>query len=114
MTDEENLIAALDACDRHIEELRREFKARTAAIAPRLTKPLPRPSKIRRVAMDDNGELDDLVAEGVYVHLERMDEGSWWLKVGPDAEGKEVTVWLQTSRPSRTKITPDVMVEGPE
>ena len=57
------------------------------------------------IRLDDVGGLDDLVAEGVkFFHLERMDEGAWWMQLHL-ADGSSIVVWLTTARPASTKIT---------
>jgi hypothetical protein len=31
------------------------------------------------VRLDHEGGLDEVLARDAYVHLERMDEGAWWM-----------------------------------
>ncbi len=39
---------------------------------------------VNRIQYDDNGELDEIVEHDTFVHLERMDDGYWFLCVGDD------------------------------
>ena len=43
------------------------------------------------------GELDEVVAEDVSVHLEQQDDNQWWMGI-TDAAGGTVHVWLTTPR----------------
>lgn len=54
------------------------------------------PVEIRR---DDNGEIDEIVAENASVHLERMDSDAWFLVVyGQDGKGE--AIWLRREKRS--------------
>ena len=56
------------------------------------------------IRTDGDGALDEVVASGIqHFHLERMDEGFWWMALNFN-DGTEITVHLTTARPSRTKI----------
>lgn len=41
-------------------------------------------SELIRVTHDEAGDLDEFVARGVNVHLERMDDCDWWMAVDFD------------------------------
>ncbi len=54
---------------------------------------------------DADGELDDVVVRDVeWVHLERMDEGAWWLGVYLRGKRDRLVIWLAADRPARTKV----------
>lgn len=56
------------------------------------------------IRLNKAGELDEVVASDLdFFHMEQMDEGSWWLSLTLRGGGN-ITVWLNTKRPSRTKI----------
>lgn len=44
------------------------------------------------VRRNEDGTLDEIVAEGCSVHLEQMDVGSWWLAV--EKNGYRQVVWF--------------------
>lgn len=45
----------------------------------------------------DHG-LDEIVAENVDVHLERMDNGIFWMSIRSAEDKREVHVWLSSKR----------------
>ena len=45
----------------------------------------------------EEGELDEVVAEDVSVHLEQQDNNQWWMSL-TDAAGGAVHVWLTAKR----------------
>lgn len=49
-----------------------------------------------RINYDDRAELDEIVAHGATVHLERMDSNAWFLTIS--TQGKEHAIWLRSSR----------------
>lgn len=49
------------------------------------------------IRRNDDGSLDEIVAENVMVHLEQMDDGYWWLGI-KTAAGETLHVDLQTRR----------------
>jgi hypothetical protein len=68
-------------------------EGRRALATALLANPGAMPIEIRH---QEDG-LDEVVGVGA-VHLERMDEGSWWMRVG------DVHVNLWTNNPRRTRI----------
>jgi hypothetical protein len=59
-----------------------------------------------RIRYDLDGELDEIVAHGATVHLERMHASHWWMQVRMQ-DGTTVTVNLA----SRRDVRPYVEVE---
>ena len=55
------------------------------------------------IRLDAHGELDEVVADRCSVHLERMDEGFWWMKVYLE-DGTAIEVNLASNRPQRTVV----------
>lgn len=56
------------------------------------------------IRLNKAGTLDEVVASDLdFFHMEQMDEGSWWLSLTLRGGGN-ITIWLNTKRPSRTKI----------
>ena len=49
------------------------------------------------IRLNDDGSLDEVVGNGVTVHLEQMDDGLWFL--GVYGGKKVVQVWLRSKRP---------------
>ena len=58
------------------------------------------------VRNNDDGTLDEIVADGAFFHLEQMDAGLWWMAV--EHKGQRVAVWLR----ARGKITANVEIDG--
>lgn len=59
--------------------------------------------KVRR---NEDGTLDEVVADGCYFHLEQMSDSAWWLVV--DSGGVAVSVNLFTKRGAKILATYDV------
>lgn len=49
-------------------------------------------SESSEIRLCDDGSLDEIVATGVHVHLEKMANNRWFLSIG------EISVWLSSSR----------------
>lgn len=48
--------------------------------------------RVTNVYPEDHG-LDEIVATGCYVHVERMDNNVFWMCV--EADGRRIDVWLR-------------------
>lgn len=51
------------------------------------------PKDVIEVRRSDDGALDEIVAGGCFVHLERMGRNLWWLAIEKD--GYRQCVWLR-------------------
>lgn len=51
------------------------------------------------VRRNPDGTLDEIVADGAYIHLEQMAPGCWWMRIEKDGDAQ--VVFLN----SRGKIT---------
>lgn len=70
---------------------------------------MPRRRKLPlEIRLNQNGTLDEVVCENAYVHLERVNNAEWSLRVTDDKTGKSVNVWLV----ARGKITAAFETEG--
>ena len=69
---------------------------------PTIPRTLPNPDgsvegQVRpEVRLNEDGTLDEIVANGAYVHLEQMDDGCWWMAV--ESGGHLIHVNLFTKR----------------
>jgi len=45
---------------------------------------------------NDDGTLDEIVANGAFFHMEQQGPNHWWLAV--EVGGKSVAVWLHSNR----------------
>ena len=56
------------------------------------------------IRLDDDGKLDEVVVEHAkHVHLERMDQGAWWMRIEL-ADGSAIVVNLAARRPGTTLV----------
>lgn len=70
---------------------------------------MPRRKKLPlEIRLNPNGTLDEVVCENAYVHLERVNNAEWSLRVMDDKTGKSVNVWLV----ARGKIMATIEAEG--
>lgn len=67
-----------------------------------MTEQLDRIVSHAEVRNGDDGELDELVANGADVHLEQLDKGHWFLFV--TAGDTEYRVWLNSKKRIRANI----------
>lgn len=70
--------------------------------------PLPNPSAPEHaprdeIRLDTNGELDEVVADRCSFHLERMDDGHWWMAIYLE-DGSSIVVDLASNRPQSTAV----------
>lgn len=60
---------------------------------------------------NDEGGLDEVfIEEPVNFHLERMDNGAWWMQVGLK-NGRAVVVWLSADDQEKTTVAGQVYEE---
>lgn len=51
------------------------------------------------VRTNDDGSLDEIVAEGVDIHLEQMNDGCWWLGIYKNNNTERQVLWLNSKKP---------------
>ena len=55
------------------------------------------------IRLDTHGELDEVVADRCSFHLERMDDGHWWMAIYLE-DGSSIVVDLASNRPQSTAV----------
>ncbi len=62
--------------------------------------------KTWEIRLNDDGSLDEVVADTCSVHLEQMDDNQWWLGVDdlPCAKGHRISVFFQARGKIRAMI----------
>lgn len=63
---------------------------------------------VREVRLNDDGTLDEIVTDAVWIHIEQMSDENWWMMIDRK-DGSSVTVNFWTPR---TRIRAHYLVEG--
>jgi hypothetical protein len=64
----------------------------------------PAPSTVRNpdIRRNEDGSLDEIVAAGATVHLEKMDDDEWWLRI--DVGERHIQVNFGSTAPIRATV----------
>jgi hypothetical protein len=63
-----------------------------------------------RVLRNPDCSLDEILAAGCDVHLEQMDEGTWWLAI--ERDGERQMVWFRGRRQGRDRAGVAPLIAG--
>lgn len=62
------------------------------------------PPEIRR---NEDGTLDEVVADHASFHLEQMDDGVWWMSIMAGGKNTHVTLYTKRNAPILATVIPD-------